>query len=170
MRAASRFRRLTLALAASACCGTGALAADEVAPWQEADVEPPAFPDQSRLVDIYVSAASTNRFLVDPATLSVGPDGVVRYVLVVLTSGGATNVSFEGIRCKEWAWKVYATGRPDRSWSKARIAEWRPIENKPVNRHHTTLARELFCPYTNPVRDADEARDALRRGKHPSVN
>lgn len=145
-------------------------AADETAPWQEVEVEPPAFPAQNGLTDIYVSAAATNRFMIDPATISVGTDGVVRYVLVVLTSGGATNVSFEGIRCKEWTWKLYATGRPDRTWSKSRIIEWRPIENKPVNRHHAMIAKELFCPYANPVRDADEARDALRRGKHPSVN
>jgi hypothetical protein len=75
---------------------------------------------------------TTNKYFIDASTLSVGSDRIVRYVLVVRTSGGASNVSFEGINCKELTWKHYATGRSDGTWTKSRAArtEWRPIENK----------------------------------------
>jgi len=147
---------------------------EEEALWQEQqEVEPPAFPKQENLREFYVSAVATNKYFIDASTLAVGADGVVRYVLVVKTSGGATNVSFEGINCKDRSWKHYATGRSDNgTWTKSRAAriEWRPIENKPVNRHHAALSRDFFCPMGNPIDTADEGRNALRLGKHPNSN
>lgn len=146
---------------------------EEEAPWQEQqEVEPPAFPQQENLREFYVSAVATNKYLIDASTLAVGSDGVVRYVLVVKTSGGATNVSFEGINCRERSWKHYATGRSDGAWVNSRAAriEWRPIENKPVNRHHAALSRDLFCPGGIAIHTADEGRNALRLGKHPNSN
>ena len=146
---------------------------EEDEPLQELkEVEPPAFPKQENLREFYVSAATTNKFFIDASTLAVGSDGIVRYVLVVLTSGGATNVSFEGINCKERSWQHYAAGRSDSTWVKSRAtrSEWRPIENKPVNRHHAALNRDLFCPDGLPIHTADEGRNALRLGKHPRSN
>jgi hypothetical protein len=90
---------------------------------------------------------------------------------VVRTSGGATNVSFEGINCKDLTWKHYATGRSDGTWVKSRATriEWRPIENKPVNRHHAALRRDYFCPASSAINNAEEGRNALRLGKHPDA-
>ena len=143
---------------------------EEDAPWQELDIDPPAFPKQEDLREFYVSAVATNKYFIDASTLAVGTDGVVRYVLVVRTSGGATNVSFEGMRCKDLSWKHYATGGSDSNWTKSRVtrSEWRPIENKPVNRHHAALSRDYFCPMGSAIRTADEGRNALRLGKHPN--
>jgi len=137
--------------------------------WKEEEVEPPTFPKQENLVEIYVSAVATNKYFIDASTLNVGTDGIVRYVLVVKTSGGATNVSFEGMRCKELTWKHYATGGSDGTWTKSRAirTEWRPIENKPVNRHHAAISRDLFCPIGNAIQSPEEGRNALRLGKHP---
>jgi len=96
----------------------------EEQPWQEQDVEPPAFPKKEDLREFYVSAVATNKYMIDAATLSVGSDGIVRYVLVVETSGGATNVSFEGINCKDRAWKHYASGNNANStWTRSRRAQ-----------------------------------------------
>ena len=84
-------------------------------------------------------------------------------------AGGAENVSFEGIRCEEHTWKLYATGSTDGQWRTARISEWRPIENKSVNRYHAALSKELFCPVGNPIATADEGRRALQLGKNPNA-
>ncbi|MBI5899650.1 MAG: CNP1-like family protein [Rhodocyclales bacterium] len=141
--------------------------------WQELrDVEPPAFPADETLVEIYVSPVATNKYYIDTASITTGKDGVVRYVMVVRTSGGATNVSFEGIHCSERKWKHYASGRNDKTWSKTQMArqEWRQIENKPLNPVHAIVSRTLFCPMGMAIRNADEGRNALRLGKHPLVN
>ena len=145
---------------------------EEEKSWQELETDPPQFPRQENLREFYVSPVATNKYLIDASTLAVGADRVVRYVLVVKTSGGATNVSFEGINCKERSWKHYATGRSDGTWVKSRASriEWRPIENKPVNRHHAALSRDLFCPGGIAISTADEGRNALRLGKHPNSN
>lgn len=146
---------------------------EEPEPWQELkEVEPPSFPKPENLREFYVGPVTTNNYFIDASTLSVGSDGIVRYVLVVRTSGGATNVSFEGINCKELTWKHYATGRSDGAWAKSRAArsEWRSFENHSVNRYHAALSRDFFCPAGTAISTADEGRNALRLGKHPNAN
>lgn len=146
---------------------------EEEGPWQEQrDVEPPAFPKPADLREIYVGAVTTNKYLIDASTLAVGTDGVVRYVLVVKTSGGATNTSFEGINCRNRTWKHYATGRSDSTWTQSRAArnDWRPIEVKELNPYHTAISQHLFCPRGHAIKTADEGRNALRLGKHPDAH
>lgn len=146
----------------------GALA-DESTNAQEPEEEVvlPSFPKDADLIEFYVSAATTNRYFIDGSSLNPGKDGVVRYVMVIRTNGGATNVSFEGLRCATGEYRVFASGRADGSWAKAKISNWQPVENKTVNRHHVALYRELFCPLALPIADAAEGRRALRLGKHP---
>lgn len=135
--------------------------------WQEIEVQLPAAPRKETLLPFYVSAATENRFFVDGATLSVGNDGVVRYVLVVLTPQGARNVTYEGMRCETRERRIYASGRQDGTWSKARKNEWVRIQEVYANRQHAALFLEYFCPIGNIVQDAAEARNALIKGVHP---
>jgi hypothetical protein len=137
--------------------------------WTEDEAVLPAFPQDANLKEFYVSAVANNKFFIDAATLSVGKDRVVRYVLVIRTSGGAVNTTFEGMRCDSGEFKIYASGHRDGTWAKARSSEWRPIENKPVNRHHAALSRDLFCPIGSAIQTPDEGREALRLGKHPQA-
>jgi hypothetical protein len=137
--------------------------------WQEMEVQLPAAPRQENLLPFYVSAATQNRFFVDGSTLSVGKDGVVRYVLVILAPEGGRNVTFEGIRCEARERRIYAAGRLDGSWSKARKNEWVRIQDAYANRHHASLFLDYFCPIGNIVHSADEARNALKQGGHPDI-
>ncbi|WP_374341876.1 CNP1-like family protein [Azonexus sp.] len=137
--------------------------------WQEVEVQLPAPPRQDRLLPFYVSAVAENRFYVDASSLSVGSDGVVRYVLVILTPQGGRNVSYEGMRCETRERRIYASGRADGSWSKSRNNDWVRIADQLVNRHHAALYLEYFCPIGIAVRSPEEARDALLRGGHPDV-
>jgi len=137
--------------------------------WQEVEVQLPAPPRQDRLLPFYVSAVAENRFYVDGSSLSVGSDGVVRYVLVILTPQGGRNVSYEGMRCETRERRIYASGRADGSWSKSRNNDWVRIADQSVNRHHAALYLEYFCPIGIAVRTPEEARDALQRGGHPDV-
>lgn len=138
--------------------------------WIEEDAVLPVFPQEANLLGFYVSEVTAHKFYIDASSLSVGKDGVVRYVLEVHTSGGATNISFEGIRCQTRELKIYASGRQDGTWASARNTKWRVIENKPVNRQHAALARDYFCPNGIPIQSPAEGREALRLGRHPSVN
>ena len=141
---------------------------DETKPWAEVEVPLPPPPKEQDLIGFYVSAATDNKFFVDPASISVGSDGVVRYTLVVLSAAGVRNVSFEGMRCETRERRLYAFGRSDGSWSKSRNDRWEKVREAASNRQHASLFQEYFCPGGVIVRTADEARDALRRGIHPS--
>jgi len=151
------------------CAAAVAADPDDPVPekWLEGATALPGFPKPENLLEFFVSAASSNRFFVDGASLSVGADGVVRYALVIKTAGGATNVSFEGMRCSSAEYKLYATGRSDGTWAKARADDWRRIEDKSVNRHHAALYNDYFCPDRTPIANPAEGRDALRLGKNP---
>jgi len=135
----------------------------EEGPWVEKGVTLPAFPKEEDLLEFYVGAAVSNRFFIDKTSIAPGEDGVVRYTLVVLTSGGATNVTFEGIRCDTGEVKTYGIGRNDQTWVSARNPQWKPIENKPINRHHAALRMEYFCTQ-GMIRNQAEGIAALKRG------
>lgn len=132
-------------------------------PWQEIAVQLPAPPKPENLIPFYVSAATDNRFFVDPPSISVGSDGVVRYTLVILSSGGARNVSFEGMRCQTREKRVYAFGRSDGSWSKSRSNEWTTVRQVDMNRHHAALFLDHFCPGGVIVYRVEEALRTLRQ-------
>lgn len=135
--------------------------------WQEIEVQLPAPPKAETLQSFFVSAASDHTFMVDLSSLTVGTDGVVRYVLVVQARDGGRNVTFEGIRCESRERRIYASGRLDGSWSKARNNEWQRIQNQYANRHHAALFSEYFCPGGAIVKDTSEAREAVKKGLHP---
>lgn len=135
--------------------------------WREMDAPLPGYPRDENLLPFFVSAASSFRFYVDAASLSVGEDGVVRYALVVRSAQGAESVSFEGIRCSTAEYRIYATGLREGRWLPSKTP-WRSIAPRNVQRWHNALYTEYFCPLGEPIRSAAEGVQALRRGDHPS--
>ena len=131
-------------------------------PWKEIEARIPTYPRTADLVPFDPGAVSPHRFYVDARSLSVGEDGVVRYTLVVKAAGGATNVTFEGIRCELRQQKYYAVGRADGSWARARNAKWRRIGPREVDRHHNALYADYLCSGSNPVRSAREIVQSFR--------
>ena len=136
--------------------------------WKEGDYKLPEQPKSQDLIEFYVSATTDFRFFVDPQSLSVGKDGVVRYTLLARSPSGAENITYEGIRCSAGSLRVYAYGRAGGSWAE-RDSDWRPIEAKTTQRSHHALWREYFCPHRVPIFDVAEGIDALRRGGHPNA-
>ncbi|MBM3391883.1 MAG: hypothetical protein FJY34_07925 [Betaproteobacteria bacterium] len=139
---------------------------EEEKKWVELESNPPEFPKPDDLIEIDAGAATSNRFYVDGKTLTVGQDGVVRYVMVVKTSAGSTNVSYEGLRCSTKERKLYAFGRSDTTWSTARNPAWQAIK---AGSQHAFLYRQYFCPNHVIIYRAEEGVDALKRGHHPEA-
>ena len=133
-------------------------------PWAEVSAQLPAYPKDQNLIPFNVSSATNNQFFVDAQSISVGNDKVVRYTVVVKAAGGATNVSYEGIRCETAERRLYAYGHPDGSWSRARDATWQGIRLRSLLSYRKALYEDHFCPDGIAVRDAGTAVDSLRRG------
>ena len=88
----------------------------------------------------------------------------MRYTTVIKTAGGATNVTFEGMRCETREGKLYALGRGDGSWVRARDPKWQRILLRDLTPHRYVLYREYFCPSPAMPTAPKIAIDALRRG------
>jgi hypothetical protein len=158
---------LAVPLMASAEWGKFENEFDEEKPWAEIEAQLPPYPKEENLLPLFVSAATDNKFFVDAASIRTGEDGVVRYTMIVKSSAGAVNVSFEGIRCASREKKLYAFGRKEGSWSKARAAKWEPIRYQDRNRYHHMLYDDFFCPNGTIVKSPQEAVDLLKRGFKP---
>lgn len=158
---------LAIPLTASAEWGKFEYEFDEEKPWAEIEAQLPPYPKEENFLPLYVSAATDNKFFVDSASISTGDDGVVRYTLIVKSSSGAVSVSFEGMRCASHERKLYAFGRKEGSWSRARSAKWEPISYQDRNRQHHVLYDDFFCPEGLIVKNPQEAVDLLKRGFKP---
>ena len=150
-----------LVLACSLASGSGFDDEFDEKPWAEVEVQLPAYPDDANLIPFRVGSVEDTQYFIDAASLSVGDDGVVRYVAVVSSSSGARNVSYEGMRCATAERRLYAFGRPDRTWSKARGAQWLRIRGG-ANNHVVELFGSYFCKLGSVVTNADDARRVLR--------
>ncbi len=135
---------------------------DDTKSWQELLAELPPAPRDADLVTFSVSGASQYRFAIDAYTLSIGSDGVYRYVLVATSPAGSRNVTYEGIRCETAEKKLYAIGQPDGSWVRARSAAWTRIEEVGNNRQQAALMKEYFCIDSYPTRTVNEILVRLR--------
>lgn len=139
---------------------------DDKKVWQEEAIKPPAAPDMDKLMPFEVSVANDNRFLVDPASVSVGKDGVVRFT-VVIESSGARTINYEGLRCSTRERRLYAFGQPDGSWIESKGASWilmHKQQHKMINAYPAVLADEYFCIDREPPKDAAAAIQRLRLG------
>jgi hypothetical protein len=104
----------------------------------------PPYPPDASLVEIHPRGNSSNRFYVDIDSLSLGEDRVVRYTMVVKTRSGVANVSYEGLRCKDAHYKVYAFGTREAAWAASRNSDWKYVESSDGN-FRFSLIKDYFC-------------------------
>lgn len=137
---------------------------EEEKAWVEGETEIPAFPNPDTLIPLTVGAVRDMTFKVDGATVSQGADGVIRFALQIESAEGATNITFEGMRCATAERRVYALGRADRTWAKSKSDKWMPIKGS-SNNPYVELYSNFFCVANSPAfRDADDIRLTLRNG------
>lgn len=142
--AARSLRHATLAV----LVGVSAQAAAQVVPvdpdWRESEAPPPPVPAASRMIPIDMPGSSL-RFGVDAASVSVGRDGVVRYVVLAIGAGGAMNAIYEGVRCSTAEVKVYARQAASGGWVPTPAAEWQRLHEVTHSRHSLVIARNGAC-------------------------
>jgi hypothetical protein len=112
--------------------------------WKELDAPPPPALRTEGLIAFDVPS-STLRYGVDPASISVGRDGVVRYVVVASSSSGAVNAMYEGLRCGTGDVKTYARHTPGAGWSAVRQSDWQRLQTTGTTRHSMFIARAGAC-------------------------
>lgn len=117
----------------------------EEKPWEEAKTPLPTTLRTQGLISIDVSA-TTLRFGVDPQSVSIGDDGVIRYVVVATSPSGAVNAMQEGVRCITSEVKTYARYAPGSGWAAATGSGWNRLSaHTPLTRHSAAIARGGLC-------------------------
>jgi hypothetical protein len=158
------FRRLlALAMLAGASWAASAQLLTDNPDWKELDAPPPPALRTSGLIPLEV-AGSSLRFGIDPASVAIGADRVVRYVVVASSSSGAVNGIYEGLRCDTGEVKVLARHNPDSGWVPARGSLWQPLHSTANSRYSLQIARNGACVGQGPNGDAKQIVRDLRSG------
>lgn len=137
--------------------------------WRESEQAPPTAFDPNNTIPFDITVYSALKFGVVPSTVSVGPDGVVRYVLVARNQTALT-VLYEGLRCATRETKTYARwspteGRTPGAWQTLDDAPWRSVTEGNASRPALVLAKQAFCDGSTPNGDAGRMLRDLRYGK-----
>lgn len=137
---------------------------DRKTEWTEDKVETlPALPQAQDLLTFDVSRNTPLQFAVDGKSLSVGSDGVVRYTVVITSPSGARNINYEGIRCENYEWRLYAGLNADHDgWDRTVANDWSRIENGELNAFRAALYQDYFCASKMPNGTAKSIADNLR--------
>lgn len=132
-----------LALATALICAAAQVSAQlfEDPDWREAEAPPPPALKLDGLVPVEMPAYSRLTVGVDPESLKIGGDGVVRYVIVASSPRGAVNAFYEGVRCATGEMKVYAR-HSSGAWQPVSAPEWTRIATSSA-RHTMELAKAL---------------------------
>lgn len=113
--------------------------------WKEAEVPAPPKFDPKQLVSVDMPPYVSMQFGIDPATLAVTPDGIVRYVMVAVSPSGSVNAFYEGIRCATGEVKSYARANAHGVWTLVKEPEWRRLNDKQPSKHALALAQQGVC-------------------------
>ena len=113
--------------------------------WKETEVPPPPVFRTDRLIKLEMPRYLATQFGVDPQTLQITPDGLVRYVMVASSPGGTTQAMYEGLRCLTGEVKTYARFGSDGTWSPVRDPQWRALSGNQASAHALALARQGAC-------------------------
>lgn len=135
--------------------------------WREGGFQLPAYPDDDKLVRVEMELENSQfKFYIDPDSLSMSKDDVVRYTVVIKSSSGATNVMHEGMRCSVREFRTYAYGTSDGKFSKARVSEWKPFYDGDNMKHrynfyHYYMCSKIQLPYRPDI--------IMQRIRYPSA-
>ncbi|WP_249661001.1 CNP1-like family protein [Variovorax sp. PCZ-1] len=132
--------------------------------WKESEVPPPPAFDLKRLVRVEMPVQSLLKWGVDPDTVKITKDGIIRYVVVAQSSSGTVNAMYEGIRCNKAEFRRYARHNPGSGWVKSTDQDWTSLRQTGASRHPETLARSGLCDGSATPTSVAEAMKRLNSG------
>ena len=133
--------------------------------WEELDVRLPPFPDPDQFHTLGSQLPDSRlEIQLDPDSIQVGSDRVVRYLLRIRSSGGASNLFYEGLRCNTAEYRTYAYAGSADDWQRLRGSDWQALSSGGTSRYRQLLQRRYFCDPVTGVLPADEIVERIRYG------
>jgi hypothetical protein len=134
--------------------------------WEEGQVPPPPSFSRDTLISLEMPPHVTAKVSVDPETIVVGADGVVRYVIVMTNATGSTSAMYEGIRCISDEVKTYARLGASGQWVTVSNPVWKSVNDNMPSRHAQAFARQGGCQ-NRLATTKQEIVSALKTGRRP---
>jgi hypothetical protein len=113
--------------------------------WKESNAPTPPTFSVDKLLPLDMPPYVTLKVGIDPATLTITPDGIVRYVVVTRNASGSVNAMYEGIRCATGEVKTYARASSAGTWSMVAEPTWRDFTGNLPSKHAWVFARQAAC-------------------------
>ena len=117
-------------------------------------------PNPTTLTPFYVSQQTIFKFAVDTDSISIGADGVTRYIVVMTNPSGGQQAQYEGIRCDSFQWRLYGT-LENGSWRENPLSSWKSIQSNVPNRYQASLAQGAFCNFNTQEKNIKTVIQAL---------
>ena len=136
--------------------------------WTEEQVPPAPTFSTTGLLPLDMPSYVSVHIGIDPKTLSVGKDGVVRYVAVMQNISGSVNAVYEGIRCASGEVKTYARANGKGEWTNASEPVWRDMWGNLPSKHALAFARSAACQ-GSVSSSLQEILQALKSGQKPGI-
>ncbi|MDJ0805773.1 MAG: CNP1-like family protein [Gammaproteobacteria bacterium] len=136
--------------------------------WKEGEIMLPTRYEEQDLQEFQVDESSGNfHYFIDGSSLQTSEDGVSRFILIIRSSRGVDNSSYEGMRCGKREYRTYAYGSPQ-GFKAIPGNVWRHIKKSGPENYRHTLYDDLICN-TNTGK-ANPPGDVLRamRNNHKS--
>nr|WP_315465340.1 CNP1-like family protein [uncultured Rhodoferax sp.] len=134
--------------------------------WVEEKAPPAPTFSTSKLLPLEMPNFVTVKVGIDPDTINVGSDGIVRYVAVMTNTTGTSNAVYEGIRCLTGEVKTYARAGTSGTWSPVSNPVWRDLQENMGSQHARIFARQAAC-YARVVANKSDIIKALQTGRRP---
>jgi hypothetical protein len=165
MRVKAPLTAVVLALATGLVLAQAAAGADD---FKEIEAPAPPAYHKEGLIAIEMPSSVSLKYGVDPDTLSVGSDGVVRYVMVAYNPSGSVNALYEGLRCETGEVKTYARSSALGHWTMVEQPTWRLVDMSSSTRHALALTNQGVCEGRNLA--ASKASELIRLLRTPKRN
>ena len=153
--------RCGLALAFAVTTANAQLLNPDDPSWKEGDVPPPPAFRMDKLVGVEVNLLGSLKYGIDPATISVGKDRVLRYVIVAYSSSGAMTAMYEALRCVTGEAKTYARYN-DSKWTPIESPQWQSVFEQRRFNYQLAVARQGGCDNTAPPSSVNAMVERLK--------
>lgn len=113
--------------------------------WAEEDAgAAPTFSTKT-LLAVDMPPYVTLKIGIDPNSIRLGSDGVMRYVVVMINSAGSVNAAYEGVRCTSAEVKTYARWTSQGTWEPIATPSWKDWNSNLPSKHAMAIARQGAC-------------------------
>jgi hypothetical protein len=131
--------------------------------WNESAIVLPPYPDDRELLPVAMGSTDTLKIYIDGKSISLAPDRVARFSLVVESPSGARSVFYDGYRCETRQYKTYAFGTSQHTWSPAANPQWLTVPRSEINAFRDNIYRRYVCDDNNSARASEDLRRLLKK-------